>query len=303
MTKNPESDTFCGFIAIVGRANVGKSTLLNQLIRQKISITSRKAQTTRHQIMGIDTDSRHQLIYIDTPGLHQAGKKHALHRYMNQCAIDVLNDVDVIVMVCEALAWREEDDLVIRQLKHIDSPVILAINKIDRVKNKAQLLPFIEQVSQRYAFANIVPISAQRDLQIAVLRETIVPYLPAGPFLYEADQITNRSTRFLASEIIREQLFRLLGDELPYSVTVQIERFEQRENIIHIAGLILVDKANHKQMIIGHKGQKLKQVGQSARAQLEKLVDSKVYLQLWVKVKSGWADNATLLTELGYDRD
>ncbi|NKB46232.1 MAG: GTPase Era [Legionellales bacterium] len=299
MNEASSVSTVCGFIAIIGRPNVGKSTLLNQLIRQKISITSRKAQTTRHQIIGIDTQAHHQLIYIDTPGLHQVGKR-ALNRYMNRTAIQVLRAVDVIVVVIEALKWQAEDEWVIRQLTHVTCPVILAVNKIDQVKDKATLLPFIDQISRQYAFSSIIPISAQGNIQLDVLRQTIIPELPSGPFLYAADQITDRSQTFLISEIIREQLFRLLGDELPYSVTVVIEQFEQQAQLTKISGLILVDKPNHKQMIIGHKGQKLKQVGQRAREQLETLLASKVYLQLWVKVKSGWSDNATLLTELGY---
>lgn len=292
--------TKSGFIALLGRPNVGKSTLLNQFVGQKVSITSKKPQTTRHQILGIHTDSQHQLIFIDTPGIHLNHKK-ALNRYMNKAALTTIKDVDIVLFMVEALKFTEEDKFVLQELKETKSPVFLIINKVDEVKEKDKLLPFIEKLSAEKGFAHIFPISALKGGQIASLKKALYENVPAGPFYYMEDQITNRSMRFLASEIVREKVFRNLGQEVPYSSTVVIDLFQKKPNgVIHIAATIFVDRESHKRMIIGDKGEKLKQIGTSARSDLEKLCESKVYLQLWCKVKSGWFDSERALQGLGY---
>jgi len=292
----------CGYVAIVGRPNVGKSTLLNHILKQKICITSRKPQTTRHQQLGIKTEGANQIIFVDTPGIH-ASQKKVLNRYMNQEARSVLHDVDVIVFVVEAQKWQEEDDLVARLLKDVDSPVVLAINKIDRVDNKQKLLPFIEKIRGKLEFKEVVPLSALNADNLDVLEKVICTNLPEAEHIFSDDEITDRSSRFLCAEIIREKIIRQLGDELPYELTVEIEHFEVGEKIVHIDALILVDRDSQKSIVIGQQGQRLKSIGSQARVDIEALLQQKVMLKLWVKVKAGWADSERALKSLNQFKD
>lgn len=292
--------SYCGYIALVGRPNVGKSTLLNHIIQQKLSITSKKPQTTRHSILGIRTEGEHQYVYVDTPGIHQTNKK-AMNRMMNKTAISVLGDVDVIAFVVDGTHWEDEDEYVLDLIKKTKIPCILVVNKVDKIADKTQLLPWIEQISQRHEFVAIIPISAKTGVQVDELQAKLLNYLPEGPHLFPDDQITDRSTRFLCAEILREKVFRFCGQELPYSVTVDIESFKDEEKLVRIHALILVDKENHKPMVIGDKGQKLKEMATSARKDMEKMLDKKVFLQCWCKVKSGWSDDVRMLKQLGYD--
>lgn len=290
----------CGFVVIIGRPNVGKSTLLNQILGQKISITSSKPQTTRHQILGIKTENNTQAIYIDTPGLHKINKR-LLNRYMNRAAKSVLNDADVIVFVVEALKWKEEEDWILSMLKTVQAPVILAINKIDKVKDKQLLLPSIEKLKSFFNFAAIVPISAEKNINVEELENTINNYLPEREKMFPDDQLSDRSEKFFAAEIIREKLMRTLSQELPYSISVEIEKFEKVNNILHIYALIWAEKPGQKAIIIGEKGERLKQIGRQARLDLEKWFDSKVFLKLWVKIKENWADDERSIRQMGYE--
>lgn len=289
----------CGYAAIVGRPNVGKSTLLNHLLRQKISITSRKPQTTRHRILGISTDADSQIIYVDTPGLHSKYTK-ALNRVMNETVQRVVNDVDVILFVVERLSWSDNDQFVLDLLSKTSVPVLLLINKIDLVKDKDKLLPHITELAKRRDFAEIVPLSALGGHNLELLHKLLKKMLPEGPFLFPDDQITDRSSRFLAAELIREKVTRQLGDEIPYEVSVEIEKFQQKGPVIHIHGLILVDNKGQKKIVIGKDGDRLKRIGSNAREDMERSFQSKVMLSLWVKVKSGWADDERALKSLGY---
>ncbi len=297
---NPERR--CGFVAIVGRPNVGKSTLLNHLLEQKISITSRKPQTTRHRVHGIKTLQNTQFIFVDTPGLHKAGRK-TLNKIMNETVTSVLADVDAVLFLVERLVFNDEDEMVLQALSHIKVPVLLVINKCDLLENKGKLLPHIERLSHKREFAEIIPLSALGGHNLDALEKSVEKYLPFGEFLYPEDQITDRSSRFLAAELIREKITRQLGDELPYEVTVEIEKFTQQGLILHIHGLILIDKESQKQIIIGKLGERLKLIGSAARMDMEKAFDTKVMLNLWVKVKSGWADDERALQSLGYKED
>ncbi|TNH07893.1 GTPase Era [Testudinibacter sp. TR-2022] len=299
-TTDEIPQTYCGFIAIVGRPNVGKSTLLNKLLGQKISITSRKAQTTRHRIVGIDTDGAYQAIYVDTPGLH-IEEKRAINRLMNKAASSAIGDVDLIFFVVDGTHWTDDDEMVLNKLRAAKAPVILVINKIDNVKNKDEMLPFITELNKRFEFKATVPISAQRGNNVHQLKKIVQQSLRPGIHHFPEDHITDRSERFMASEIIREKLMRFMGEELPYSVTVEIEQFKTNERgTYEINGLILVEREGQKKMVIGHQGQKIKTIGIEARADMEKLFDNKVHLELWVKVKSGWADDERALRSLGY---
>ena len=292
--------THCGFIAIVGRPNVGKSTLLNQILGQKVSITSRKAQTTRHRILGIDTDGAYQTIYVDTPGLHQE-EKRAINRLMNRAATGSLGDVEMVVFVVEGTHWTSDDEHVLSKLQHLRCPVVLAINKIDLIEDKEILLPHIQMLSQKMHFAEVLPLSAEKGTNVEKIRSMARALLPVGEHHFPEDYITDRSSRFMASEIIREKLMRFLGDELPYSVTVEIERFKvEADGLFHINGLILVERDGQKRMVIGNKGEKLKTIGTEARMDMERLFETRVFLELWVKVKSGWADDERALRSLGY---
>jgi len=299
MTEQLDKAFRCGYVALVGRPNVGKSTLMNHLLGQKLSITSRKPQTTRHRILGIKTTASVQFVFVDTPGIHQ-GDKQALNRYLNRAALSVLQDMHVIVFMVEALKWNDEDQLALSQCENAGCPVILAVNKIDQVKDKDKLLPFLQDISKRYAFAAVVPISAKQEKQLDELERCIAARLPESEPLYPEDQITDRSVRFLAAEIIREKLVRLLGDELPYATSVEIEKFDEESTLVKIYAVIWVERDNQKAIVIGKEGTKLKRIGQEARVDLENLLEKKVYLKTWVKVKRGWADDERALQQLGY---
>ncbi|CAE6502406.1 GTP-binding protein Era [Nitrosomonas nitrosa] len=288
-----------GYIAIVGRPNVGKSTLLNHLIQQKISITSKKAQTTRHRIHGILTDTQSQFIFVDTPGF-QMRYRNQLNQIMNRVVTQSVRDVDAILFVIEARRFDERDEQVLKLLP-TNIPVILVINKVDRLEKKHQLLPFMENMARKFGFAGIIPISAATGSQLPALLEMVRPYLPESPPLFDEDEISDRSERFLAAEMIREKLFRLMGDEIPYSTSVVIDQFTIEGHLRKIFACILVEKANQKAIVIGKQGEKLKLVATQARKDMEKLFGSKVYLEVWVKVKSGWADDVNTLKNLGYE--
>ena len=301
MTKTTQH---CGFVAIVGRPNVGKSTLLNQLLGQKVSITSRKAQTTRHRIVGIDTQDNDQVIYIDTPGLH-IEEKRAINRLMNRAASSSIGDVELVIFVVEGTHWNDDDEMVANKLKDCKCPVLLVINKIDNVIDKTQLLPHIQEISQKVNFLDVVPISAEKGDGVDIIRKIVKKHLPEGEHHFPEDYITDRSQRFIASVIIREKLMRFLGDELPYSVTVEIEQFkvDERNGMYRINGLILVERDGQKKMVIGNKGEKIKKIGIEARKDMQSFFDNKVHLELWVKVKAGWADDERALRSLGYSDD
>lgn len=295
-----EENYRCGYVAIIGRPNMGKSTLLNHMLGLKLSITSRKPQTTRHQIMGVKTVENGQFIFVDTPGIHSGGNK-AINRYMNRAASSVIHDVDVILFIVQSLKWTDEDELVLNKLKDVEAPVILLVNKVDQVAEKDKLLPYIQKISEKYDFKNVLPISAMKGDNLPQLEEYLLKLLPQGPAVFAEDQLTDRSTRFLVAEIIREKLVRELGNELPYQTTVEIERYKDEEKITRIHALILVETKGQKVIVIGDKGAKLKSIGTNARKDIETLIDRKVFLQLWVKVKSGWSDSETSLKNLGYD--
>ncbi|MGX2948697.1 GTPase Era [Frederiksenia canicola] len=295
-----EQKTYCGFIAIVGRPNVGKSTLLNKILGQKISITSRKAQTTRHRILGIKTEGVYQEIYVDTPGLH-IEEKRAINRLMNRAASSAIGDVDMVIFVVEGTKWTDDDEMVLNKLRSTKAPVVLAINKIDNIQNKDELLPHITELSAKFPFKEIIPISGQCGKNVHILEKFVRESLKEGIHHYPEEYVTDRSQRFMASEIIREKLMRFMGEELPYSVTVEIEQFKTNERgTYEINGLILVEREGQKKMVIGNKGQKIKVIGTEARADMERLFDNKVHLELWVKVKAGWADDERALRSLGY---
>jgi len=288
-----------GLVAIVGRPNVGKSTLLNRLVGQKISIVSRKAQTTRHRVTGIRTDEDAQFVFVDTPGF-QTRYRSALNRTMNRNVTQALADVDVVFLVIEAGKLTEGD----RQVLNLIPPearVVLVINKVDRLSDKTRLLPFIQQVAALREFDEVVPLSAEKGMYVEELVNASKPLLPLGERLFEADDITDRSERFLASEFLREKLFRLLGDELPYGIAVEIEKFETEGQLRRIFAAIIVERASHKAMVIGRKGELLKRISSEARVELEKLFDASVYLEVWVKVRTGWSDDSRALKSLGYD--
>lgn len=292
----------CGLVAIIGRPNVGKSTLLNHLLGQKISITSRKPQTTRHRILGVSTRDEVQIVYVDTPGMHRV-EARAINRVMNRAARAAVRDVDVVLMVVDRLQWVEEDEQVLQVLRAAAKPALLVINKIDQIDDKATLLPHIARLKDLYPFVAIVPVSALKGSNLAQLEAEVAGLLPEAPHLFPADQVTDRSERFLVAEIIREKLIRQLGEELPYATAVQIEEFSQQGGIIHISGLIIVEKPGQKAIVIGRGGERLKQVGVEARHDMERLLGSKVMLKLWVKVRSGWADDERALASLGYQDD
>jgi GTP-binding protein Era len=290
----------CGYVAIVGRPNVGKSTLLNHLLGQKISITSRKPQTTRHQVLGIKTDRQYQIIFVDTPGLHSDADK-AINRYMNRAASSAIRDVDVIVFVVDRTAWTAEDQMVLEQVQRSGLPVILAINKVDLLADKSQLLPHLQRLAEKADFAAVMPLSALQQHNVEQLEQEILQFLPESEHFFPEDQITDRSQRFLAAEIVREKIMRQLGEELPYAVTVEIEEFSQDESVLHISAVILVERKGQKKILIGEKGSRLRSIGTDARVDMERLFDAKVMLRLWVKVKSGWSDDERALRSLGYD--
>jgi GTPase len=298
-----EAPQRCGLVAIVGRPNVGKSTLLNALVGQKISITSNKAQTTRHRITGVRTVEEAQFVFVDTPGF-QTRHGAALNRTLNRTVQGVLSDVDVVLFVVEAGRFGLDDAKVLGLMQSdamSGKPVFLIANKLDTVHRRAELAPWLKGMQERHAFAEFVPLSATKDADVQRLLGILKPYLPVQPWFYEPDALTDRSERFLASEIIREKLFRLTGDELPYASTVVIDKFEEEGNLRRIAASIVVERDAHKGMIIGAGGERLKRIGSEARQELETLMDAKVFLELWVKVRSGWADNEEHLRSYGYE--
>ena len=295
-----ESARRCGYVAIVGRPNVGKSTLLNHILGQKISITSRKPQTTRHQVLGIKTEDNYQVIFVDTPGLHR-GEDKAINRYMNKAASSAIRDVDLVLFLVDRTAWTEEDQMVLEHVQRAKLPTLLVVNKVDLLEDKNVLLPHLQSLADRGEFEAIVPVSALRQRNVDSLEQEILKYLPEAEHFYPEEQITDRSQRFLAAEIVREKIMRQLGDELPYSVTVEIEEFGLEGEVAHISALILVDRTGQKKIIIGDKGSRLRSIGTDARKDMERLFDCKVMLRLWVKVKSGWSDDERALRSLGYD--
>lgn len=298
ITRPENPDSRCGFVAIVGRPNVGKSTLLNHILGQKLSITSRKPQTTRHKVLGIKTEGLDQAIYVDTPGMH-VEEPRALNRYMNKAATSALSGVDVVVFVVDQLAWTTADEMVLEKLSKLDCPVILVVNKVDRIENRENLLPHLDMLSRKREFAEIIPISALKETNLEPLEEAVGRFLPESVHFYPDDQITDRSERFMASEMVREKITRQLGAELPYSVAVEIEQFKHDGKTLHISALILVEREGQKKIMIGDKGDRLRTIGQEARADMERMFDSKVMLKLWVKVKRGWADSDRALKSLG----
>ncbi|EGU43513.1 GTPase Era [Vibrio sp. IB15] len=294
----------CGFIAIVGRPNVGKSTLLNHILGQKISITSRKPQTTRHRIMGVETEGDYQAIFVDTPGLH-IEEKRAINRLMNRAANSSLSDVNLVFFLVDGTHWTEDDEMVLNKLKKTNFPVVLCINKVDNVQDRTNVMQHMMEVSKKMDFIDVVPISAKQGKNIDVLRKHVREHLPKATHHFPEEYVTDRSQRFMASEIIREKLMRFTGDELPYSVTVEIERFDYNPDNdgFHINALILVERTGQKKMVIGKAGEKIKTIGREARIDMEELFGRKVYLETWVKVKSGWADDERALRSLGYIDD
>ena len=297
---NSEETPFrSGYVAIVGRPNVGKSTLMNHILGQKISITSDKPQTTRHRILGIKTEAGYQAIYVDTPGLHLNAKK-AMNRYMNRAATTSLQDVDLILFVVDAARWTEEDENVLQRLSGQPTPVVLVVNKVDRIADKEQLLPLLQTLAQKMDFAAVLPVSALKGVNLQGLEKEVMKSLPESESIFPEEYITDRSERFLAAEIVREKLMRTMGKELPYATTVEIEQFKDDNGLLRINGLIWVERASQKKIVIGRGGERLKEIGRQARIDMERLFGAKVFLQLWVKVKEGWSDNERILGSLGY---
>ncbi|MCP4955919.1 MULTISPECIES: GTPase Era [Photobacterium] len=294
----------CGFIAIVGRPNVGKSTLLNRLVGQKLSITSRKPQTTRHRIMGVDTRDGYQAVYVDTPGLH-IEEKRVINRLMNRAASSSLTDVELVLFLVDGTVWTADDEMVLNKLIKSELPTVLLINKVDNIKEKHELFPHLQELANKMPFVDVVPISAKKGTNVDTIEKIVREHLPECDYYFPEEYVTDRSQRFMASEIIREKLMRFTGEELPYSVTVEIERFDfnPETNGFDINGLILVERKGQKKMVIGKGGDKIKVIGREARLDMEDLFERKVYLELWVKVKSGWADDERALRSLGYIDD
>ena len=288
-----------GYCAIVGRPNVGKSSLLNRLIGQKLAITSAKPQTTRHSIIGVKTREEGQIVYVDTPGIHQRGDQ-AMNRYLNQTARSVLSDVHIILFVVEALRWTAEDEAVLASIAAARSPTILVVNKVDRVKIKHKLLPFLSETAARMAFAEVFPVSATNGENIEAMERGILNLLPQGDNYFPEDQLTDRSERFFASELIREQLTRRYGKEIPYALTVEIEKFEEAAHLYRIHALIWVERAGQKNIIIGQKGAALKETAKQARIAMERLHGKKVYLEIWIKIRKSWSSDEQALINLGY---
>ncbi|MES9845570.1 MAG: GTPase Era [Candidatus Sedimenticola sp. PURPLELP] len=289
----------CGYCAIVGRPNVGKSTLLNRLIGQKLAITSRKPQTTRHSILGVKTSEHGQIIYVDTPGIHQRGDQ-AMNKYLNRTAKSALADVDLLVFVVEAMRWTEEDAAVLQTIKSNNIPAILVINKVDTIKEKEKLLPFLGEVSAMHTFEEVIPLSAKNGDNTDNLGRNVLDRLPTGDNYFPDDQLSDRSERFFAAELIREQLTRRYAKEIPYALTVEIEKFEEEGNLYRINALVWVERPGQKNIIIGSKGAALKEVGKQARLEMEKFFGKKVFLTIWVKIKKSWSSDASALIKLGY---
>ena len=296
----------CGYVAILGRPNVGKSTLMNHLLGQKLAITSRKPQTTRHNLLGVDTQGEHQALYVDTPGIHVTAGARAINRYMVRSATAAAKDVDVILFLCEAGKWRAEDDLVLGHLKHAKAPVLVVLTKTDLLPSREAVLPVMADIAERFAAADviaaeIVPVAALKQRGVEHLREVIHNYLPDGPHLFDAAALTDRSERFLVAEIVREKLLRRLGDELPHRLTVALDRFQEHAALTEIDATIYVERQGQKRIVLGSAGKKLRDIGRDARIDIESLLERKVMLRLWVKLKPGWTDDERSLAHLGYD--
>ncbi|MFC1664900.1 GTPase Era [Pseudomonadota bacterium] len=288
-----------GFVTVLGRPNVGKSTLINKIVGSKVSITSQRAQTTRHRILGIKTSSDAQIVLVDTPGLHKKITK-TLNKVINKTARDSVEGVDLILMVISAKGWHPDDDFPLSFIKGLKCPSILVINKIDMLRRKQELLPFIESCRNKFAFTDFVPVSARSGENVAHLEEVIGAKLPEGELYFPEEQLTDKGQRFMIAELVREQLFRLLGQELPYSIAVDVEKFSVTPKITDINVNIWVEKSGQKAIVIGAKGEMLKKIGERSRLQMERIFDNKINLQLWVKIRKGWADNALALKGLGY---
>ena len=289
-----------GSIAVVGRPNVGKSTLVNELIGQKLSITSHRPQTTRHRINAIDTQNSYQMVFVDTPGIH-IGNSKAINSYMNRAASSSFSDVDIIIWIVEVFKWTKEDARVLEHLSRVNVPILLCINKIDNAPSIEKILPFLESLNEKFQATEVFPLSAFDRSDIKKLRKLILKYLPEQEAIYNEDYITDRSQKFIVSEFIREKLMRNLSNELPYDITVEIERFELDGKLYRIAARIFVDKASQKSIVIGHNGEMLKKIGQESRQTIEGFLEAKVFLELWVKVRQGWSDDKRALASLGYD--
>jgi GTP-binding protein Era len=289
----------CGYVAIVGRPNVGKSTLLNRVLGQKLAITSHKAQTTRHSILGVKSDDRGQILFVDTPGIHARGAG-ALNRYLNRTARTVIADVDLVLLLVEALRFTAEDELALKSAADAGTPVLAVVNKVDQVRDKGALLPYLEALSRRHAFVDIVPVSAKSGDQLDVLERVILAHLPEAPKVFPPDQLTDRSERFFAGELLREQLTRRYGEELPYQTTVEIEGFEEQGGRYLIHALIWVERPGQKAIVIGHRGEALKAAATRARQEMQRLFDRPVHLEVWVKVKDSWSSDEAALASLGY---
>ena len=292
-------DGRCGYIAIVGRPNVGKSTLLNHLLGQKLCITSRKPQTTRHNLLGIKTEGTVQMIFVDTPGIH-TNQERAINRVMNRSAASVISDVDVVIFVVDRFDWSDADEYVARHISNSAVPVIVALNKVDMIDDKTELLPHLEFLATKVNASALIPLSALKKTNLNELEEKIKSFIPEQPHIFPEDQITDRSERFLVAEIVREKITRQLGAEVPYQVTVEIERFRVDGKITFIDALILVERDGQKKIIIGAKGERIKKIGEQARVDIESLLGCKVMLKTWVKIRSGWSDDERALRSLGY---
>jgi GTPase len=292
------NEPHCGYVAIIGRPNVGKSTLLNRILGQKLSITSHKPQTTRHQIFGIKTKDNIQTVYVDTPGIHEHAKR-IMNRFMNRAAITMIYDVNVIVFIVDARVWNNDDELILKKLKQAKCPVILALNKVDLIKDKDALLPKIAELNEKYSFAAVIPLSATKDVNVAELEKIISKYLPKGAHFFPDNKLTDKDDRFLITEVIREKIMRLTNKEVPYSVAVIVESFKKEKDLLRIGIVIWVERKGQRIIIIGEKGKKLKEIGRQARLELEKMFGTKVFLTLWVKIKEGWVDDKESLGKLG----
>lgn len=292
-------DTFCGYVAIVGRPNVGKSTLINRILGEKLSITSRKPQTTRHRILGVKTVGLVQTIYVDTPGMH-IREVRALNRYMNKVARQSLKDVDAVIFMIDSLKWTEEDQMVFELVKELRCPVILVVNKTDTVLEKPLLLPHLQTLHAKFNFAEVIPVSAKRGTNVEVLENKIAALLPHNPHYFPEEQMTDQTPRFRMAELIREKLVRTLGEEMPYATTVEIEQYKPKANIPLVSAIIWVERDGQKPIVIGKHGERLKEIGIRSRVDIEKLLQKKINLQLWVKVRGGWSDDERALKSLGY---
>ncbi|MBD8524813.1 GTPase Era [Pseudoxanthomonas sp. CAU 1598] len=286
-------------MAVIGRPNVGKSSIVNALVGFRVSIVSRRPQTTRHRILGIATSEQGQILFADTPGLH-AGGKRAINRYMNRAASGALLGVDLALLVVEAGRWREEDQRALNLVRESGLPCILAVNKVDQFKQKADLLPHLKELADKHGFVEIVPMSATKRSGLSALQTSLLKHLPQGEALYEADEVTDRSQRFLAAELVREQLMRQLGDELPYSTTVEIEHFSDEVGMLRISAVVWVERDGQKAIVVGAGGAQARSIGRAARIAMEKLFGRKIFLQIWCKVRENWSDDEASLKKFGY---